>query len=110
MWVTHAALQVRRRRREAFATHGGYAPLSAHGPLAGHVVAFQRADSVVTIVPRLVIQAAGRWHGTSVRIPAGVWNNALTGARVQGGDIDLAGLWRDFPVALLECVDSRGHA
>jgi (1->4)-alpha-D-glucan 1-alpha-D-glucosylmutase len=110
MWVTHAALQVRRRRRAAFAAQGGYAPLSAHGPLAGHVVAFERADSVVTIVPRLVIQAAGRWHGTSVRIPAGVWNNALTGSRVQGGDIDLARLWRAFPVALLERVDSRGHA
>jgi (1->4)-alpha-D-glucan 1-alpha-D-glucosylmutase len=110
MWVTHAALQVRRRRRDAFAACGGYTPLSAHGPLAGHVVAFQRADSVVTIVPRLVIQAAGRWHGTAVRIPAGAWHNVLTGTRVQGGDVALVDLWRDFPVALLERVDSRGHA
>jgi (1->4)-alpha-D-glucan 1-alpha-D-glucosylmutase len=110
MWVTHAALQVRRRRRDAFSAHSLYTPLYAQGPLAGRVVAFQRGESVVTIVPRLVMTAARRWSGTTVRIAAGIWDNVITGKRVNEGDIDVGDLWRDFPVALLERIDSRGTA
>jgi (1->4)-alpha-D-glucan 1-alpha-D-glucosylmutase len=84
--------------------------LYAQGPLAGRVVAFQRGESVVTIVPRLVMTAAGRWSGTIVRIAAGIWNNVITGERVNEGDIDLEDLWHDFPVALLERIDFRGTA
>jgi (1->4)-alpha-D-glucan 1-alpha-D-glucosylmutase len=110
MWVTHAALQVRRRRRDAFSAHSLYIPLYAQGPLAGRVVAFQRGESVVTIVPRLVMTAARRWGGTTVRIAAGIWDNVITGERLNEGDIDVGDLWRDFPVALLERIDSRGTA
>ncbi|HEU4687063.1 MAG TPA: malto-oligosyltrehalose synthase [Vicinamibacterales bacterium] len=109
MCVTHAALQVRRRQRDAFSAHGGYTPIYAQGPLADHVVAFRRGERVMTIVPRLVMKAAGRWHGTTVPVPRGTWNNAITGEQMHSGDVDLADLWRDFPVALLERVDSRGE-
>ncbi len=109
VWVTHAALQVRRRRPDAFSAHSGYAPVLAQGPLALHVVAFQRGDSVLTIVPRLVRKAGGHWHGTTLPIPAGTWDNVITGERVNGGDADLGDLWHHFPVTLLERVDSRGR-
>ena len=109
MCVTHAALQVRRRQRDAFSAHGGYTPIYAQGPLADHVVAFRRGERVMTIVPRLVMKAAGRWQGTTVPVPRGTWNNAITGEQMHSGDVDLADLWRDFPVALLERVDSRGE-
>jgi maltooligosyltrehalose synthase len=54
------------------------------------------------------MKAAGRWHGTTVQVPGGTWNNAITGEQVNCDDVDLGNLWRDFPVALLERVDSRG--
>jgi (1->4)-alpha-D-glucan 1-alpha-D-glucosylmutase len=102
MWVTHAALQVRQRHREAFGAHGSYAAVHATGPLACNVVAFQRGENVMTIAPRLVVGASGHWQGTMVSAPPGVWHNVLTRQRVAEGDVDLSLLWQEFPVALLE--------
>ena len=104
MWVTHAALLVRRRRPEAFGAEGSYAPVYASGPLASHVVAFLRGDSAMTVVPRLVIGAGGRWCGTKLEVPPGQWRNVLTDRTVASGEVDLAGLWRECPVALLERI------
>jgi len=109
MWVTHAALQVRLRHREEFDAVSHYTPVDARGPLAGHVLAFCRGENVMTIVPRLVVRAAGRWQGTTLCVPHGSWTNVLTHQSIDGGEIDLADLWRDFPVALLERAGSRGH-
>jgi (1->4)-alpha-D-glucan 1-alpha-D-glucosylmutase len=109
LWVTHTALQLRRRRPDAFSAQSSYTPVDARGPLAGHVVAFQRAGSVTTIVPRLVMKAEGRWRGTTVPLSPGVWENVIDRQRLNGDEVDLADLWREFPVALLERVDERGH-
>jgi (1->4)-alpha-D-glucan 1-alpha-D-glucosylmutase len=109
LWVTHTALQLRRRRPDAFSAQSSYTPVDARGPLAGHVVAFQRAGSVMTIVPRLVMKAEGRWRGTTVPLSPGVWENVIDRQRLNGDEVDLADLWREFPVALLERVDERGH-
>ena len=102
IWVTHAALQLRQRRRDSFGARGSYAPVHAQGPLACHVVAFRRGEDVMTIVPRLITRAAGRWDGTTIPVSPGVWHNVLTGKRVDGGEIEISELWQDFPVALLE--------
>jgi (1->4)-alpha-D-glucan 1-alpha-D-glucosylmutase len=102
MWVTHAALQLRRRRPGAFESRSCHTPISAHGPLAAHVVAFRRGDDVMTVVPRLVLRADGHWPGTAIEVPAGDWRNVLTGAHLPPGEVDLADLWHEFPVALLE--------
>jgi (1->4)-alpha-D-glucan 1-alpha-D-glucosylmutase len=109
MWVTHAALHVRQRHRDEFDASSGYTAVDARGPLADHVLAFCRGENVMTIVPRLVIRADGRWPGTRICVPPGSWTNVLTGEPLEGGDIDLPELWRDFPVALLERTGSRGH-
>jgi (1->4)-alpha-D-glucan 1-alpha-D-glucosylmutase len=106
LWVTHAALQLRGRRPEAFGPRGGYTAVHANGPLAHHITAFRRGEDVMSIVPRLVIGAAGRWPGSTVHVASGRWRNVLTGQRVEGGDVDVSRLWRDFPVALLERTDS----
>lgn len=106
IWVTHVALQVRRRHRDAFGARSCYQPVEAAGPFANHVLAFQRGDEVVTAVPRLVVRAGGRWAHTTIALPPGLWHNAMTNERVEGGEVDLSRLWRDFPVALLERV---GH-
>jgi (1->4)-alpha-D-glucan 1-alpha-D-glucosylmutase len=105
MWVIHSALQVRCRHPEAFGLRSSYRAVMAQGPRADHVVAFRRADDVMTVVPRLVIRAAGRWCGTTVQLPAGTWHNVLSDRRVPAGEVDLADLWHDFPVALLERIN-----
>jgi (1->4)-alpha-D-glucan 1-alpha-D-glucosylmutase len=102
MWVTHSALQLRQRQREAVGSRGTYVPVDAQGPLDEHVVAFCRGNTVMTVVPRLVAAADGRWQGTRICVPRGRWTNVLTAQPVEGGDVDLCELWRDFPVALLE--------
>jgi len=104
LWVIHAALQLRHRHPESVGAGGSYTPVHAHGPLACHVVAFRRGDDVMTIVPRLGTRASGQWRGTTIAAGSGVWHNALTGQRVGGEEIDVAELWRDFPVALLERI------
>jgi maltooligosyltrehalose synthase len=56
----------------------------------------------MTVAPRLVVGADGRWQGTRICVPPGSWTNVLTTQPIEGGDLELCELWRDFPVALLE--------
>ncbi len=95
MFLIHRALELRARRREAFA--GDYLPLDA-GPRA---FAFARGGAVIAATP---IAAGG--EGATVAVPGdlrGPWWSVLTGADVELGTRarvgDLAG---DLPVALLE--------
>ena len=110
IWVTHAALHLRRRHPEAFGARGSYTAVHATGKLACHVVAFLRGESAMTVVPRLVIGADGRWCGTRLQIPPGQWRNVLTDRYVASGEVDLAEIWRECPVALLERVGFRGDS
>jgi (1->4)-alpha-D-glucan 1-alpha-D-glucosylmutase len=101
LWVLRQALHLRRQRPEAFGLKGDYRPLVVTGGRAAHVVAFSRGDSVVTVVPRLVIRLHGEWLDTRVALPAGRWRNELTGEVVSGGEPSVAALLERFPVALL---------
>jgi (1->4)-alpha-D-glucan 1-alpha-D-glucosylmutase len=101
--VLHAALAVRARLPEAFGASATYAPLTATGPAADHVVAFVRSGSVVTIVPRLTVRLAAAWDGTRLALPAGRWRDELTGEVHAGGRTahQVERLLGRFPVALL---------
>ncbi|HEX5431390.1 MAG TPA: hypothetical protein VFW83_05455, partial [Bryobacteraceae bacterium] len=77
-----------------------YRALWATGPKASHVVAFQRGEGVIAAAPRLVLNLEG-WSETSLEIPEGPWENQFTGEIVEGGKIEMAALFRRFPVALL---------
>jgi (1->4)-alpha-D-glucan 1-alpha-D-glucosylmutase len=107
IWVTYAALQLRRRHRNWFGAQSSYTAQRASGPCADHVVAFSRAGMAMTIVPRLRLRAHNRWRGTTIQVPPGAWQNVLTGQRVDTGEINVSELWREFPVALLERTDVR---
>ncbi|WP_418959709.1 malto-oligosyltrehalose synthase [Streptomyces tritici] len=104
--VTRAALALRRRRPELFGTRGGYTPLTAEGPAAGHCLAFLRGDGAVTAVTRLSLRLAesGGWRDTALTLPEGVWTELLDGGRpfFGGGPVLLKDLFTDRPVALLE--------
>jgi len=99
--VCSRALSVRRDHPDWFA--GPYRPLTVSGTGSTHVIAFSRADSVVTVATRLPagLRRAGGWRDTVVDLTAGRWRDVLTGALHQGGAVQLAGLTSTLPVALL---------
>jgi (1->4)-alpha-D-glucan 1-alpha-D-glucosylmutase len=99
LWVVCQALELRRRRPEAFGPQGGYAPAAASDE---HAIAFSRGGVAVTVAPRFTARLEGTWGPTVVHLPAGAWRNVLTGQRLTGGQQPLAELLRRFPVALLE--------
>ena len=99
--LVQRALRLRNRRQGAFAAGAAYRPLPVHGPKARHAVAFARAEEIVTVVPRLVIQLGGDWAGTELELPPGSWRDEFTGVEVEGGRHSLAELLGGFPVALL---------
>ncbi|HKF49486.1 MAG TPA: malto-oligosyltrehalose synthase [Terracidiphilus sp.] len=101
LWVTRQALRLRREHPEWFGADAGYAPLSAAGVKATHVIAFMRGGRVATVAPRWTIKLMGNWAGTTVQVPEGRWINALTGDRIEGGRVRMQAIVRRFPVALL---------
>jgi len=66
MRVVTAALRLRRDRPDTF-TDGGYTPVLAEGAAAEHVVAFLRADNVLSAVTRHSVELAEtRWRDNLV--------------------------------------------
>ena len=115
--LTHAALTLRRALTEVRAGSGPapfstYVPVTATGPAAGHLLAFDRGG-VVTAVTRLPVGLAqdGGWRDTALTLPAGAWVDVLSGRRFEG-EVPVAELLGDLPVALLarrELVDPGEH-
>jgi (1->4)-alpha-D-glucan 1-alpha-D-glucosylmutase len=99
--VVTSALRLRRERPDTFAS-GGYRPILASGAAREHVVAFQRGDDVVVAVSRWTVRLSDTgWGDTSLALPPGDWTDRLTGRRCSGS-VELADLFADLPVALLE--------
>ena len=75
--ITSTALRLRRDRPELFT---GYAPLSAEGPAAEHVLAFDRGG-VVTVATRLPVGLAAKagWGETTLELQPGRWRNVMSG-------------------------------
>jgi (1->4)-alpha-D-glucan 1-alpha-D-glucosylmutase len=101
--VISRALRVRREHPEWFGPGSSYRPLWASGSAAEHLVAFTRAESVVTVVPRLVLglRRGGGWRDTTLPLPDGRWLDVFTGRRHDGGTAYVLRLLRDFPVSML---------
>jgi (1->4)-alpha-D-glucan 1-alpha-D-glucosylmutase len=111
--VVHRALQLRQRRPEVFVPPAGadegavsYRALPVAGERAAHLVAFARAEAVVTLAPRLVLGLGGDWRDTTVELPAGAWRDEMTGDVVDGGTVAAAKVLARFPVALLVREDA----
>jgi (1->4)-alpha-D-glucan 1-alpha-D-glucosylmutase len=124
--VLARALALRASRAALFA-EGGYAPLSAEGERAAHVLAFARSGSrgaggggtVIAVATRLPAALLGdsaaplvpraEWTGTELLLPrdvagGAVCRDALTGTALeaQGGRLALDQVLARLPVALLE--------
>jgi (1->4)-alpha-D-glucan 1-alpha-D-glucosylmutase len=99
LWLIARLLARRRKTPELFGS-SEYAPLQAAGAKARHVVAFAR-DRVLVVVPRLPAGLGGSWADTTIELPAGDWEDVLTGSRFEGGVSEIARLCEAFPVAVL---------
>lgn len=101
LWVIHRALQLRQERPEWFGAGAGYTPLDVAGPKQEHLTAFLRGANVIAAVPRSSARLGGRWGATTVNLPAGRWQNLLSGELCDGGAVRVQALLQRFPVALL---------
>jgi (1->4)-alpha-D-glucan 1-alpha-D-glucosylmutase len=107
--VTSRALRLRRDRPELFQ---GYSPVTATGPAAEHLVAFQRggdgATGALTLATRLPagLAADGEWRDTAVELPTAL-RDELTGNSYGPGPVSVAGVLGTYPVALLVPVDGE---
>ena len=97
--VVAQALRLRRTRPELFT---GYTPLSATGPAADHVVAFDRGGAI-TVAARLPVRLAesGWWRDTVLEVGSAPVMDVLTGRGYPGGALRLAEVLATYPVALL---------
>jgi (1->4)-alpha-D-glucan 1-alpha-D-glucosylmutase len=98
LWLVRQALTARRDQPQLFT---GYQPLSADGPAAEHLVAFDRGGliALATRLP-LTLHRAGGWRDSTLILPAGEYRDLLTG-RYHTGRQPVAALLESYPVALL---------
>ncbi|WP_114558862.1 malto-oligosyltrehalose synthase [Desertihabitans aurantiacus] len=94
--VVRDTLRLRRERPGLF---GSYTPLTAEGPAADHLLAFDRggATTCVTRLP-LTLAEAGGWRGTTLEVGEVV--DVLSG-REHSGTVAADDLFHTLPVALL---------
>jgi (1->4)-alpha-D-glucan 1-alpha-D-glucosylmutase len=101
LWLIQRVLNLRARRPDLFADCACYEAMTAQGQASAHVVAFKRGESLIAVVPRLVIGLHDDWRDTALRLPPGNWRNELTGETMLREFALLSGLLDKFPVALL---------
>jgi (1->4)-alpha-D-glucan 1-alpha-D-glucosylmutase len=98
MWLIQKALMCRADLSDFSSL--GYEAVTARGARKDHVVAFSRGGKVIVVAPRFWLKLNGDWQDTTLDLPAGRWQNELTGD-VFENEIHMAGLHQKFPVALL---------
>ncbi|KAJ3162028.1 hypothetical protein HDU86_005726 [Geranomyces michiganensis] len=104
LFLVSRILRLRRDNPDWFVGENAtYIPVPVSGAKAQSVIAFARSDRVVTVAPRFWVgmHTATAAKGTTVKIPAGVWENVLTKKSMHGGDVELESLISEFPVAVL---------
>ncbi len=101
LWVTAAALNLRRDRPGLFGARAGYEPLASASP---HALGFVRGAGAATVVTRWPgMLARTGWRDARAALAPGCWRDVLTGAEHAAGDdgVACAELFAALPVALL---------
>ena len=106
LYVIRSALAVRRNYAASFGKDSRYRPIAAKGLKSDHAVAFERGESAITLVPRLLMGLNDDWADTTVLLPRKNWLNVFTQEVVAGGETRPASLLSKFPVALLVDADN----
>ena len=96
--VVARALHARRDRPDLFSR---YSALTANGPAADHLLAYDRGGAI-TLATRLPVGLLdqGGWSDTSLALPPGEYEDALTGRRHRGRVL-IGDVLSTYPVALL---------
>lgn len=104
--VVAAALRTRKQRPECF-VGAEYQAVYAVGPAEAHMVGFARGTSqrdlqVIAVATRkpIALERRGGWADTTLTLPDGTWEDALTG-RSYSGTVLLSDLLASLPTALL---------
>jgi (1->4)-alpha-D-glucan 1-alpha-D-glucosylmutase len=100
LWLVARVLQLRRDHPDWFDAASSYAPLTAHGARASHLLGYLRSGVVLTVVPRFTALLKGDWQDTRLPLPDGTWEDLFTRRRWTG-EARLPELLEGFPVALL---------
>ena len=97
LWLVRQALRARAEHPDLFTT---YEPVAADGPVAHHLVGFDRGGAI-TLATRLpvTLASAGGWRDTTLTLPGAVVD-VLTG-RTFDGAVDVGDVLATYPVALL---------
>ena len=98
LWLVSRTLRLRRDRPDLFT---GYTPMSARGPAAAHVLAFDRGGAI-TVATRLpvTLERDGGWRDTTLSLGVGSVTDVLSTA-ARSGEVLISDLLDTYPVALL---------
>ncbi len=101
--VTSRALRLRRDRADLFTR---YAPVSAFGTRADHVVAFDRGGAI-TLATRLphALHDEGGWADTTISVAGRSYIDLITQKSFDGPRLLVADVLAHYPVALLVAAD-----
>jgi (1->4)-alpha-D-glucan 1-alpha-D-glucosylmutase len=105
LWMIARTLRLRRERPRAFRPDSPYQPLVAQGMNLGRLLAYQRGDDLIAVVPRFTLSLKNGWEDTRLTLPEGRWRNCFTAAEVSGS-VPPEQLFGAFPVALLARADA----
>ncbi|MDO4928363.1 MAG: malto-oligosyltrehalose synthase [Corynebacterium sp.] len=104
--ITRTALAVRRAFPQSFVA-GDYQAVFAQGPQEGACIGFARGPQPgeVQVISFAIRNASfwddpHQWAGTTLTLPTGTWEDALTGARFKG-ETDCGQLFTNYPCVLL---------
>jgi len=100
LWMIARTLRLRQERPQALRPGSRYHPLVARGANLGRLLAYQRGDDLIAVVPRFTLSLSSGWEDTSLNLPEGRWRNCFTGAEWSGTVLPEE-LFGAFPVALL---------
>ncbi|EKD83061.1 MAG: hypothetical protein ACD_39C00909G0002 [uncultured bacterium] len=90
-----------RSKVPAFNEPDSYKAIDVLGPHNDDLLAYMRGNSVIVLVPRLLLSRKDRWDGTRIIFPEGQWQNVFTGQQISAGSNKIKDLLRDFPVAVI---------
>ncbi len=96
--VIRQALSARRTLRYRL---DNYTPLEAEGDYRDGILAFQRGEHLLTVVPRFTMKRRGAWGDTALTLPPGGWVNMLDEHKTCRDRVTMDTFLEEFPVALL---------
>ncbi|MCT1460109.1 malto-oligosyltrehalose synthase [Aestuariimicrobium sp. p3-SID1156] len=97
----HLVTEILRLRRDHAELFTKYRPIALGGPLAEHLVGYDRGGAI-TLATRLPVglERRGGWGDSGLTLPQGTWRDVLSGAH-HSGRVQLGEVFARHPAAVL---------